>query len=169
MMGVNIPTRPVRHQIMAGEPLAPFLEPMVVTLRDGFYMSQGPRGELIGGITESEPHGSDPGKSSASFCEQFSSRVVSLFPMLSSARMMRQWAGFYDMSPDANPILDGMPGVEDAFVACGYSGHGFMISPAVGEFMSCLVTGKKPPFPREPYKLSRFEKGSTRSESLVIG
>ena len=169
MMGVNIPTRPVRHQIMAGEPLAPFLKPMVVTLRDGFYMSQGPRGELIGGISESEPHGSDPGKSSAAFCEQFSSRVVSLFPMLSSARMMRQWAGFYDMSPDANPILDRMPGVENAFVACGYSGHGFMISPAVGEFMSCLVTGKKPPFPTEPYGLSRFEKGSTRSESLVIG
>ena len=169
MMGAKIPTRPVRHQIMAGEPLAPFLKPMVVTLRDGFYMSQGPRGELIGGITEPEPHGTDPGKSSAAFCEQLSSRIVSLFPMLSSARMMRQWAGFYDMSPDANPILDGMPGAENAFLACGFSGHGFMISPAVGEFMSCLVAGKKPPFPREPYSLSRFEKGSTRPEGLVIG
>lgn len=169
MMGAEIPTRPVRHQIMAGEPLGPFLKPMVVTLRDGFYMSQGPRGELIGGITEPGPNGSDTRKSSAAFCEQFSSRVVSLFPMLSHARMMRQWAGFYDMSPDANPVLDKMPGVENAFVACGFSGHGFMISPAVGEFMSCLVTGKKPPFPTEPYTLSRFERGNTKREGLVIG
>jgi sarcosine oxidase subunit beta len=169
MMQASIPTHPVRHQIMAGEPLAPFLKPMVVTLRDGFYMSQGPRGELVGGMTDSEPRGNDPAKSSAAFCEQFSSRLISLFPMLANARMMRQWAGFYDMSPDGNPILDRMPGIEEAFVACGSSGHGFMVSPAVGEFMSCLVTGKKPPFPTEPYSMSRFGKGTTKSESLVIG
>ena len=169
MMGLDLPTRPVRHQIMAGEPLAPFLRPMVVTLKDGFYMSQGPRGELIGGITESEPHGSDQTRSGAAFCEQFSSRLVSLFPALSNARMMRQWAGFYDMSPDANPILDRVPGMENAFIACGFSGHGFMISPAVGEFMSCLITGKKPPFPLEPYRLSRLQQGSAKTERLVIG
>ena len=82
---------------------------------------------------------------------------------------MRQWAGFYDMSPDANPILDELPGIEGAFVACGFSGHGFMISPAVGEIMACLILGEKPPFPMEPYRLSRFEKGQTQREGLVIG
>lgn len=169
LMGVEIPTKPVRHQIMASEPLAPFLGPMVVTLKDGFYMSQSPRGELIGGLTESGPHGDDPMKSGAGFCQQFSSKLVSLFPKLSGASLMRQWGGFYDMSPDANPILDQMPGLEGAFLACGYSGHGFMISPAVGEFMACLLVGQKPPFSAEPYRMDRFERGSTATERLVIG
>ena len=154
---------------MVSEPLAPFLKPMVVTLRDGFYMSQGPRGELVGGLTESEPHGSDINRSGWSFCQKMSNRIVGLFPRLASARMMRQWAGFYDMSPDANPIIDRAPGMEGAFIACGYSGHGFMISPAVGELMSCLLLGTKPPFPVDSYSLSRFTGGKARSETLVIG
>lgn len=169
LMGETIPTKPSRHQIMVSEPLAPFLDPMVVTLRDGFYMSQGPRGELIGGINEAGLHGDDFQRSSSSFCAQMSSRIVSLFPRLGSVRMMRQWGGFYDMSPDANPILDEMPGTDRAFVACGFSGHGFMISPAVGEFMACLMLGEEPPFPREPYKLSRFRTGEIRHEAMVIG
>jgi sarcosine oxidase subunit beta len=169
MMGTLIPTNPARHQIMVSEPLAPFLDPMVVTLRDGFYMSQGQRGELVGGIAEVGQHKNDPSKSGSDFCRQMSSRIVSLFPRLGNARMMRQWAGYYDMSPDANPILDEVPGFERAYLACGFSGHGFMISPAVGEFMASLILGERPPFPREPYRLSRFGTGEIRHETLVIG
>ncbi|OGS42120.1 MAG: hypothetical protein A3K67_07170 [Euryarchaeota archaeon RBG_16_62_10] len=169
MLGVEIPTRPVRHQIMVSEPLLPVLDPMVVTIKDGFYMSQGPRGELVGGIKESGAHGNDPARSSIGFCQQMSRRIVSLFPRLSAARMMRQWAGFYDMSPDANPILDELPGREGAFVACGFSGHGFMISPAVGDFMASLIVGERPRFGREAYRLSRFAEGKGVHETLVIG
>lgn len=169
MLGVQLPTMPVRHQIMVSEPLAPFLDPMVVTLRGGFYMSQGMRGELVAGITESGPHGDDIKKASAEFCRLVSRRIVGLFPRLSAARMMRQWAGFYDMSPDANPILDELPGLDGAFVACGFSGHGFMISPAVGEFMASLMLRENPRFPREPYSLARFEQEVKRKEVFVIG
>lgn len=169
MFGVDVPTRPVRHQIMASEPLAPFLDPMVVTLRDGFYMSQGPRGELVGGITEPD-HGSlDLRTSGFDFCRLISERIVRLCPRMASVRMLRQWSGFYDMSPDANPILDRLPGTRDAFVACGFSGHGFMLSPAVGEFMSCIMLGERPPFPAEPYGLARFAKRRESREGLVIG
>lgn len=169
LMGASVPTRPVRHQIMASEPLSPFLDPMVVTLKDGLYMSQGPRGELVGGMTEPEEGSRDPRRSGFNFCRSISERMVGLCPRLSSVKMMRQWAGFYDMSPDANPILDELPGIENAFIACGFSGHGFMISPAVGEMMAAMILGERPPFPREPYKLSRFDRGSTRKEYLVIG
>lgn len=169
LLGVKIPTHPVRHQIMASEPLAPFLEPMVVTLKDGLYVSQGPRGELIGGLSEANAEAANPQKSGFEFCRLMSEKLIELCPRLAGVRMMRQWAGFYDMSPDANPILDEIPGMEGAFVACGFSGHGFMISPAVGEMMACRITGKKPPFSTEPYSLSRFEKQMTRKEGLVIG
>jgi len=169
MFGVDLPTHPVRHQIMASEPLAPFLDPMIVTLRDGFYMSQGPRGELVGGITEPD-HGSlDLRKSGFGFCRQMSRRIVRLCPRMAGVGMLRQWAGYYDVSPDANPILDRLPGSERAFVACGYSGHGFMISPAVGEFMACLMLGERPPFPTGPYGLARFASRRESRERLVIG
>ncbi len=169
MFGVKIPSRPVRHQIMVSEPLKPFLDPMAVTLGDGFYLSQGPRGELVGGITDDEPHGNDTTKSTAAFCVKMAKRTITLFPRLSGVSMMRQWAGYYDMSPDANPILDEIEEFPGAFVACGFSGHGFMISPAVGEFMACLLVGDKPPLPREPYQLSRFQKEGRQGEKLVIG
>lgn len=169
MMGVDLPTRRVRHQIMASEPLAPFLDPMVVTVKDGFYVSQSQRGELVGGISEAQPHGDDQSRSSSEFCRRFSSRLVRMFPRLSAAKMMRQWAGYYDMSPDANPILDEVPGLEGAFVACGFSGHGFMISPAVGEFMASMILGERPMFPRKPYGLDRFLGNVGRGESFVIG
>jgi sarcosine oxidase subunit beta len=169
LLGASIPTHPVRHQIMTSEPLASFLDPMVVTLKDGFYISQGPRGELVGGISEASSVHEDPHKSGFEFCRLISDRMVGLCPRLSGVRMMRQWAGFYDMSPDANPILDDVPGIDGAYVACGFSGHGFMISPAVGEMMSAMILGEKLPFQREPYRLSRFGKGTTRRETLVIG
>ena len=169
MFEANVPTNPVRHQIMVSEPLKPFLDPMVVTLTDGFYLSQGPRGELVGGIADDGPEHNDPAKSSVRFCRKMSGRIVSLFPRLSGVNMMRQWAGFYDMSPDANPILDEIEGFPGAYIACGFSGHGFMISPAVGEFMASLMLGDKPPFPREPYRLARFAKGGRSGEKLVIG
>lgn len=169
MLGVDVPTHPVRHQIMVSEPLAPFLDPMVVTLKDGFYVSQGPRGELVGGITEREGNSSNPQKSGLGFAGAMSRRLIELCPRLSSAKMMRQWAGFYDMSPDANPILDRIVGNENAFVSCGFSGHGFMISPAVGEFMACLVLGERVPFPDAPYRLARFTGSSSRKETLVVG
>jgi len=169
MFGAKIPTIPVRHQIMVSEPLKPFLDPMVVTLTDGFYVSQGPRGELVGGITEDSHGGNDPSVSSVGFCRKFSKRLVSLFPRLSGAAMMRQWAGFYDVSPDANPILDELEVFPGAYVACGFSGHGFMISPAAGEFMASMMLGDKLPFPREPYRISRFAEAHRPGEKLVIG
>jgi sarcosine oxidase subunit beta len=169
LLGEKIPTTPVRHQIMASEPLAPFLDPMVVTLKDGLYICQGPRGELVGGIAEPSEENGGPGKSGFEFCRLISERLIRLCPRLSGVRMMRQWGGFYDMSPDANPILDEAHGSDGAFIACGFSGHGFMISPAVGETMSSLILGEKPPFRMEPYRLSRFEEGRTRREGFVIG
>ena len=169
LLGVNLPTRPVRHQIMASEPLAPFLDPMVVTLKDGFYISQGPRGELVGGITEKDEGQKDVRGSGLGFARLISRRIVELCPRLSNARILRQWAGFYDMSPDANPILDEVSQTEGAFVACGFSGHGFMISPAVGELMSSLMLGQRPPFPQMPYRLGRFDHEARRKETLTVG
>jgi sarcosine oxidase subunit beta len=169
MLGAVLPTHPVRHQIMASEPLAPFLDPMVVTLKDGFYVSQGPRGELVGGISEKEGAQMGIEKSGLGFARQISQRIIEICPRLSSARMLRQWAGFYDMSPDANPILDELPGADGAFIACGFSGHGFMIAPAVGELMSCLLLGQTPPLPHTPYRLDRFKYGEAPKEALVVG
>ena len=70
------------------------------------------------------------------------------------------------MTPDAHPIIDV---VGDGIVAaCGFSGHGFMQSPAVGRAFAELVLGLEPSFDLSPYALSRFERGAVFPEQLVL-
>jgi len=168
MAGVKVPTQPFRHEILATEPLKPFLDPMVVTLSDGFYMSQTMRGELVGGLTvPGEP--SHSWDSSLEFLRRFARRAVELFPRLAAVRVQRQWAGSYDVSPDHNAILGDVPERPGLYLACGYSGHGFMISPMVGRLLAELIATGRTPALLEPYHLSRFGTAERAEETLVIG
>lgn len=168
MAGVRVPTQPFRHEILATEPLKPFLDPMVVTLSDGFYMSQTMRGELVGGVTvPGDPTHS--WESSLEFLRRFSRRAIQLVPRLAAVRVQRQWAGSYDVSPDHNAILGDVPDCPGFYLACGYSGHGFMISPMIGRLVAELIaTGRRPPL-LEPFLLSRFQRREVEEETLVIG
>ena len=79
---------------------------------------------------------------------------------------MRAWAGFYDMTPDAHPII-GVVG-EGVYAACGFSGHGFMQAPAVGAAVAAELLGETPPFDLTPYRLDRFASGFVLPETLVL-
>ena len=70
-------------------------------------------------------------------------------------RLRRAWAGFYDMTPDAHPIIGQV--ADGVYAACGFSGHGFMQSPAVGDAVAAELLGEEPPFDLSPYRLERFE------------
>jgi len=170
MAGVTLPNTPVRHEILVTEALKPFLDPMLVDLRNGLYASQDMRGEIVTGIGMP---GEKPGVNFASsfeFTKRVARALVDLVPTLGDVKVMRQWAGAYDVTPDNKPILGATPGVPNFVQLNGASGHGFMISPMTTKLVAQHVLGRKPDLDLKPYALSRFGPGwKPETETLVIG
>ena len=141
MVGVELPTYPVRHEICSSEPLKPFLGPLVSELGTGLYCSQSMRGELVGGVSMHDEGPTISMGSRLRFLTHYARRIMALFPNLGDLKVLRQWAGPYDVSPDGNPILGEPPGVPGFFLACGFVGHGFMMAPIVGDLYAEWLTG----------------------------
>lgn len=164
MVGVELPTYPIRHEICSSEPLKPFLGPMVSELSTGLYVSQSMRGEIVGGVSI---HGEAPTFSMGSrlrFLSLYAQRLIRLIPRLGPIKVLRQWAGPYDVSPDGNPIL-GEPSSRPGFyLACGFVGHGFMMAPVVGELYAEWLTGGDKHEIFERYVLARFDQGDAGYE-----
>jgi sarcosine oxidase subunit beta len=160
MIGVEIPTFPIRHEICSSEPLKPFLKPMVSELASGLYCSQSMRGEIVGGVTI-PGHASTYAKGSTlEFLATYSRRLVKLMPILGDIKILRQWAGPYDQSPDGNPIVAAPREHPDFFLACGFVGHGFMMAPIVGKLYGEWLTGGTKHEIFERYTLDRFRDGT---------
>jgi sarcosine oxidase subunit beta len=169
MVGIELPNRPHRHEILSTEPLKPFLAPLVSLLSSGLYFSQSMRGEIVGGITvPDDKHGVQLG-SRLLFLETIAKDLVAVMPRLAGVKVVRQWAGPYDVSPDGYPILgepDGLPGF---YLACGFVGHGFMMAPVIAQYYADLLCGgaRHPIFDR--CRLSRFAAGTGDREEMIIG
>ncbi|HEY5945788.1 MAG TPA: FAD-binding oxidoreductase, partial [Kofleriaceae bacterium] len=172
LIGVDVPTYPIRHEICSSEPLKPFLRPMVSELSSGLYCSQSMRGEIVGGVTV-PGHGSTYAMGSTlEFLATYARRLVRLMPILGDIKILRQWAGPYDQSPDGNPIVGAVPGHPNFFLACGFVGHGFMMAPIVGKLYAEWLTGGTKHEIFERYTLGRFSDGSASAhekEDFNIG
>ncbi len=166
MAGLKSFNIPVKHEILATEPLKPFLEPMVVNISAGLYFNQSMRGEIIGGIGIHKEASTDM-SSSFEFMKKFAKEIVRLVPRVKGVKVLRQWAGLYDMTPDAQPVL-GETEIEGFVQANGFSGHGFMLAPVVGELIAKLITtGKTDPLIK-PFQMERFRDG-IKPEHTVVG
>jgi glycine/D-amino acid oxidase-like deaminating enzyme len=146
LVGGTLPNRPQRHEIMSTEPLKPFLKPMVTVAETGLYVSQSLRGELVGGI--SLPPEDDRGEirlgSRLAFATTMARALVELMPRLGHVKVVRQWAGPYDLSPDGDPIVGELPDVPGFHVLCGFRGHGFMMAPVVARHFASYLRGGAP-------------------------
>ncbi len=176
-LGIVLPNHPHRHEIMSSEPLKPFLDPLVADLATGLYFSQSTRGEIVAGITmpADPPHEGDGPPpieldSSRNFLSRMSKVLVQVMPLTGSLKVLRQWAGPYDVSPDGDAIVGPSPGLPNFYQVCGFTGHGFMMAPAVGKLLAAhLAHGKAHPM-LERWRPSRFADGtSTRREDMIIG
>jgi sarcosine oxidase, subunit beta len=179
-LGVELPNRPLRHEICSSEPLKPWLKPLVADLTDGLYFSQSTRGEIVGGIANTYvPKGLDH-RSSHAFLGKYARSLVRTCPILASVKVLRQWAGCYDLTPDANPIVGPVDGVEHFYQASGFMGHGFMMAPAVGKLLAGFVADDASvPVPQfDGWNLRRFKDaelgpggsgGSRGSEGMILG
>jgi sarcosine oxidase, subunit beta len=168
LCGVRLPNRPVRHEILVTEPLKPWLGPLVSDLGSGLYFSQSLRGEIVGGMGDpDEPEGLESG-STLRFLARFSRALAECAPAAAGLKVIRQWAGCYDVTPDNNPIL-GAAGYPNFLQLSGFVGHGFMMAPAVTEAMASWMAGGPPDEIFERFTLQRFEGGETRREDFIIG
>lgn len=169
LVGVELPVKPERHEILVSEPLKPFLNPMLVDLSTGYYINQDMRGELVGGLGTHSEESMDWG-SSLEFAREFAKNTVRLLPRLGPVKVLRQWAGSYDKTPDAKPILGiAETGPRNLVQANGFSGHGMMISPMTGVLIAQLIAGQKTDLDLSRYALERFERGEIEADPMVIG
>jgi len=169
LLGVELPNRPHRHEICSSEPLKPWLTPLVADLGDGLYFSQSTRGEIVGGIgNEKVPEGADQ-QSSYRFLALYSRALLRACPILGSVKILRQWAGLYDRTPDNNPIVGPIDEVDGFFQVSGFVGHGFMMAPVIGKLLAQWVARGSPPSELERWQLRRFREGRLLSEGMIIG
>jgi sarcosine oxidase, subunit beta len=170
MLGVELPNKPHRHEICSTEPLKPWLKPLVADLTDGLYFSQSTRGEIVGGVgQERVPPGVDQ-NSSFAFLGKYARALTRACPVLGDVKVLRQWAGCYDITPDANPIVGPVDDIHGFFQASGFMGHGFMMAPIVGKLIAEHIVDGQPSELFERWNLRRYkEGGKLLSEAMIIG
>lgn len=163
LAGVELPIIIGRHPVFVVERDAAFGRPHLVylDLAGGSYARPETGGlTLTGSLTDDETqHPMEPETLGADVtlaeATEVLERTARAIPRLADARYRRGWAGAFDITPDWMPILDESP-VRGFWIAAGMSGHGFKLSPAVGEMMAALITGTTPPVDADPFALSRF-------------
>ncbi len=154
MVGLKLPieTRPL--QACVTEPLKPFLDTVIVSGTLHFYLSQSDRGELVMGASV-DPFTSYAQDSTLSFVEGLAGHVLELFPSLAQVRLMRQWAGLCDMTPDYSPIMGFTP-VEGFLLDVGWGTYGFKAGPVSGKRMAELIATNRTPDLIAPFSYARF-------------
>ena len=170
MIGYDIPVHPERHQILVTEPLERMVDPMVIDFYHGFYGSQEKNGGFVMG--EGDPTEPESHKISShwKFLESISKKFTYLFPKFENVKILRQWAGSYTVSPDAQPILGPISKKDPHFfLAVGYSGHGFMLAPATGEAIAeWILYGRPKTTDISHLTMERIEKGLIEQEHNVV-
>jgi len=162
MAGVRLPVQTFPLQAAVTEPVKPFLRTVVVSGTLHVYVSQTARGELVFGASV-DPFASYSTQGSLEFTEGLASHVLQLMPSLSSLRLLRQWAGLCDMTPDFAPIM-GPTDVDGFLVDVGWGTYGFKAGPVSGEAMAeCIATGRTPEI-ISSFGLDRFARGELLGE-----
>ena len=164
--GVELPVRPLVRQLADVGPVSALPVDLPMTIEEnGFHFR--PVGEALRlAMGESEPRWDGPAEVRDDLVEDWRRRLAHRYPSAAGAPLVRAWAGFYDMTPDAHPIIGSVG--EGVYAACGFSGHGFMQSPAVGSAVAAELLGQAPPFDLSPYRPDRFASGVGFPETLVL-
>ncbi|MCA9996522.1 MAG: FAD-dependent oxidoreductase [Anaerolineales bacterium] len=155
MAGVKLPITTFPLQACVTEPLKPFLDVIIVSGSLHVYVSQSDRGELVMGASV-DPFASYSTRGSLDFIEGLAGHMLELFPSLAHVRVLRQWAGLCDMTPDYSPVMGFTP-VDGFVVDVGWGTYGFKASPVSGKRMAELIATNRIPDLLHPFRLSRFE------------
>ena len=169
-LGVNIPIEPYKHQGIVTEPFKiGEIKPMVVSFKyGGAYLTQKANGGLIGGIALKYGPTWDL-TPTYEFLREVSKNFTRIIPALKYVSIIRQWGGYYAETPDHNAAIGKIKEIEGYYIAAGFSGHGFMLAPAVAEGMAELMTKGHTTLPFDFYDPYRFERGELREQAVQMG
>jgi len=167
--GVDLPVYPQRRHVYTTAPFpgVPQNFLMVIDFATTFYCHRESGGILMGMGNPDEPTsfnlGVDP-----HFLDQLLEVALARYPGLSNAHVNRAWAGLYEMTPDAHPILGRAATVENLYFANGFSGHGYQHAPITGKLLAEeIVVGKAQTLDVSSLRVERFEKATPRELNVV--
>jgi sarcosine oxidase subunit beta len=170
LAGVDVPVDPYRRHIFIAQDFSrpvPRNRIMVIDFETTFYFHREGPGVLFGMGDPNEPPGFDT-TVRWDFLPEVTQVAMRRLPALEDASISHAWAGLYEMSPDANPLIGAAPGVSGLFLINGFSGHGFQHSPAAGRILADLITGRDPGMDLAPFAPDRFAAGAASGERYVV-
>ena len=165
--GLRLPITTMALQAMVTEPVKPVLNTVIMSGAIHAYASQSDRGEIvIGG--GADVYNSYAQRGGLPLLSATVSAVLELFPCFSRLRLMRQWAGMVDVSPDTTPIM-GLTPVEGLYINCGWGTGGYKAIPAGGDTMADTIVNNRPHPLIESFGLDRFARGALIDEGAAAG
>ena len=155
MVGREIPLQTHPLQALVTEPLKPWLHSVIVSSTLHVYVSQTDRGELVIGAAVDD-YASYSLRSTLAFATSAATHLLELFPFLANVRMLRQWGGLCDMTPDYSPIIGEDPLVRGFFMTVGWGTYGFKAGPASGHLLAELIASGQTPERLKAFAPTRF-------------
>jgi sarcosine oxidase, subunit beta len=162
MVGLRTPITVHPLQAMVSEPMKPWLDPILVSGSLHVYVSQSARGELVMGASL-DPYEVQSTRSTLDFVEGLSAHMLDMFPFMSHVKVMRQWAGMADMTPDFAPIM-GRTGIDGFYLDSGWGTWGFKATPISGKTMASTVANDRDDPLITSFSLDRFRRYALTGE-----
>ena len=170
MLGLELPITPLRRQMLVTTrlPEVPPDFPFVIDFASGLYFHREGEGILTGRANPAEPPGFDESVD-LEWEQVHLAGAVKRMPLLERAGLAHHWAGLYEMTPDAHPLIGRMAPLTNAYIIGGFSGHGFMHGPIAGKLLSELILdGHASTLDISPLSPDRFSAGASAREYNVI-
>ena len=162
MAGLRLPINSFPLQAMVSEPIKPIINTVVMSNAVHVYVSQSDKGELVIGAGI-DSYNSYTQRGSLFVVEDQLAALCQLFPLFSRLRILRQWAGIVDTSPDASPIIS-KTDTSGLYINCGWGTGGFKATPGSGWGFAFTIANDRPHKLNVPFDINRFKTGALIDE-----
>lgn len=169
LAGMDIPVVPSkRHVFVSGAvPVISRHTPMTIDFHTSFYFHPEGEGVLFGMSDREQAAGFDVTVDWA-FLDRIATVARHRWPPLLEAPVKKAWAGLYELTPDSQPLVGPLPDRPGTWIAAGFSGHGFMMAPVIGEWLADWMIRGRSPVDLAPFAPERFQSGQTVPERNVV-
>lgn len=153
-LGFKIPLTPRRKEVLISEPIRPFFGPAFERLSTDYQIAQTMRGEILGTIGYMSP-GFDLSECTSNFLNQFADETVPMIPSFRNLRIIRQWVGICDKTPDEKPVVGSLD--DGLYITCGHYDYGINLAPVVGQLLADSIIKDRIDPLLEPFNPHRFK------------